>query len=389
MEEAIQYIKTPGFYIPTITAIIIALIIAYLQAKEKKDYERLNNVLKAIFIFIVLYFLNQLSNYLFVAGVSIVLTTLILYYLYIIPNRNKGNLQTNYKDLKFTRFETIKEVKYGYIVYSPFFWLSKQGKHSGIGIRVLNEIFSFRKKSPLKAYRQNSNWDSIFEKLEKGEYDIILTPLFETRKRITKYNIDYCIPLFYSNIGLYVRYTDENSKLANSLSFDKAIEHLKEKIEKNWKGGYIKAELSQFLIEKHKLEKNAVKFESKNSDDIDFFNLIGNIADDDKETIDFAFVEVFKVESTDYKNKVVNILKSNELLYPVSFVVRKDHCVLKNLINLRIMELRATKFKDEDKENKLEQIIKDVATSSDIKIDINKFNDIFIQQYDFNKLSDK
>jgi len=387
MDEAIEYIKTPGFYVPTITAIIIALIIAYLQAKEKKDYEKLNNALKGLFLLVLLYIFTQISLYFVVAYLSIVITYISIHYLYILPNKNKGKIQLQYKDLKFTRFESIKEVKYGYIVYSPFFWLTKQGEHAGIGVKVLKEIFSYQKESPLKQYKENSNWDTIFDKLEKGDFDIILTPLFETRKRITKYNIDYCIPLFYSNIGLYVRANGENILQENHHSFDKAIEFLQQKISKNWKGGYINAELSQFLIEKHGLNTNSLKFESKNSDDMDFFNLIGHIADDDKESIDFAFVEVFKVESTDYKDKVINILKPNELLYPVSFVVRKDHCVLKNLINLRLMELRATKFSVTDTENKLEHIIKEVATSSDIKIDPEKFNDIFIQQYDFNKLS--
>lgn len=74
--------------------------------------------------------------------------------------------------------------------------------------------------------------------------------------------------------------------------------------------------------------------------------------------------------------KLVNILEDNELLYPVSFVVRKEDTVLRNLINIKLLELRRS--------GKLEEIIKNVAKG--VHISDEEFKNIFVQDYDLNKL---
>lgn len=102
-------------------------------------------------------------------------------------------------------------------------------------------------------------------------------------------------------------------------------------------------------------------------------------------------MEVFKANSIINKLKsagenleLVNILKDNQLLYPVSFVVRKEDTVLRNLINIRLLEMRNTL--DDKGVSELENAIKEIATSSDVQISENDFENIFIQKYDFTKI---
>ena len=97
-------------------------------------------------------------------------------------------------------------------------------------------------------------------------------------------------------------------------------------------------------------------------------------------------MEVFKVESFIKSGAmVINILKDNQLVYPVSFAIRKEHTVLKNLINLRIMEMRAKI--EANNRNELENVILGVATSSDVGINETTFDKIFLQKYEFGKLA--
>ena len=114
---------------------------------------------------------------------------------------------------------------------------------------------------------------------------------------------------------------------------------------------------------------------------MDFVNSIKNIATGDKRMEDFTFMEVFKAESIIENDEVINILKKNELLYPVSFVVRKQDTVLKNLINLRLLEMRSTL--EENTKSELENLIKKIATSDAVQIPEEKFENIFIQSYQF------
>ena len=136
--------------------------------------------------------------------------------------------------------------------------------------------------------------------------------------------------------------------------------------------------------------------------DADFEKVLQKVSRKGKRTGDFIFLEVFKAKNV-MKNSsginVINILKDCELLYPVSFVVKKEDTVLKNFINIRLMEMRDTKANDSDnlrcnpayppppldpKISELEYVIKLQALKSGIEEE--EFKDIFIQKYDLNKL---
>jgi len=289
----------------------------------------------------------------------------------------------------FNRFEILKskkELTYGYVEYKPFFWKEDLFNHKGIGWELLNKIFSEFSTFKLDPYRyptrqKGNNWINAFTDLCEKKFDIILTPLFETRSRYS-YNILYCSPIFYSNIGIYIR---ESSYINMSkLNFDNSIEFLKIKIIKSgWKAEYIPGEISETLLKKYELtNEDSIKTENTiyPADDEDFTKVLENVNADGGNTGDFIFMEVFKANMIMNRHpnhfRLVNILKDNQLLYPVSFVVRKEETVLKNLINIRLMEMR--------KNGELEDIIKNEALKVNIKEE--EFSQIFIQKYDFRQL---
>jgi len=281
---------------------------------------------------------------------------------------------------KFKRFEDIKdnEIKYGYVIYKPFFW--NEITHKGIGYKVLEEILKpFNVNMTEQKNYHFSNWSRIFKELENGKFDIIIIPLFETRRRLNKYNVTFCTPLFYSDIGIYAK---KNKNLPNEkFLFAEAIEYIKNR---NWKGKHLKREISHSLMEKHKLSSTEIKpTVAEFAEDAYFQSIINEI---NTEKTDFTFMEVFKAKTIikDQNVPVINILKDKELLYPVSFVVRKEDTVLKNFINLRIIEMAMEQVTDSDgKEiSKLKQIIKEVAAESGIEA--KDFNDIFVWKKDWN-----
>jgi len=350
--------------------------------------------------------ISYVGLFLLAVGNPILLTLLIsttifsliflTYHTYYIKNKlRRGNLKPEHSQLKYQRFESIKEIKYGFVVYKPFFWVEDSKgvtpQHNGIGYKVLTEILKPNNlnKITLTPCSNGSNWDSIFKELENGNFDIIIAPLFETRTRLFDFNVAFCSPLFYSNIGLYIKKSAETQSFENSFTFTEAIEHITKQIDdKGWKGGYLKNELSDSLLKKYKLKSIEVK-QTTPTTDADFKQIIQNIASGHKDKEDFTFMEVFKAESIiDQNTQVVNILKNNELLYPVSFVVRKQETVLKNLINVRLMEMESTVIKDSSGKDisELENIIKNVAITAPIKIEESKFKNIFIRKYDFRKL---
>ena len=303
---------------------------------------------------------------------------------------------------KYSRFEDLlkEDITYSFIDYEPFF---KMEGDKGIGIGgtlLLNKIFDknlykgqldFLKKQGTEE-PQYHNWHTIFDKLaNKKLFDIIATPMYETRSRLYDYNISYCTPLFYSTIGLYVKSNsideDKNNddiinelKLKKDLSFTQAKKIIERKIKVDgWIPEYLDGEISHLMIKKHfkisKVKKLLKNNTERKYSETDFYNKLKNVASGKLKCGNFIFMEVFKAEHIKKKHKldVVNILQKNTLIYPVSFVVRKEDTVLRNFINLRLAELAEN--------GELLTILQKEADKYDIKIE--EFDDKFIQTYDF------
>jgi len=138
------------------------------------------------------------------------------------------------------------------------------------------------------------------------------------------------------------------------------------------KFGFMQDEVSEMI--KNKVKNNKKGFTPQNTKgSLGFYSLLTNVADTNSHTSNIVAMEVFKAKEiiSDKNLKLKNILKDKQLLYPVSFVVRKEDTALRHFLNLRIMELL---YSDT---NKLFNILSD-ATSATV---VNP-NDIFIHKYD-------
>jgi hypothetical protein len=220
-------------------------------------------------------------------------------------------------------------------------------KPSGIGISLLEKIFGSEK---IVSSHKKALWGDLVDNLASKQYDIIATPIFETNERSK--HIAFCSPLFYSDIGIYVKKvaapsqkysTKRGSSIAlgslpeNSLSFEDAISlltHMKLKIIA------IDGEISGKMALKYLgLKREDIEWLKPETSSVHF--LIASVGGGNDMECDIVFAEVFQAEQTDsVKNgNVINILKSKEVLYPVSFAVRKQDYVLKNYINLKLLEI--------------------------------------------------
>lgn len=379
--ELIKKILTDPFFL-FFFAVYVALFVAFWQEKDKEGKTKWKYfALYNTFILLLIVSFN-INMYLFTFLLPTFLS-IVIFREFFLSKSIIRIFKKNYESIKFKRFEDITQLKFSLLEYSPFGYYDLQGNIHGIGIKVLRKIFDF-KTIDLVEVKGDIGWNNALDKLEDKTLDLILTPLFETRSRLAK-DIEFCSPLFYSNIGIYVYKNLETQSLENKLTFNEAIDFLKNKVSKSkWKAKYIVGELSQFLIEKHNLGGQTVSQTEINNQV--FKQIIDDISSDGSESADFTFMEVFKVESFIKSGAmVVNILKENQLVYPVSFAIRKEHTVLKNLINLRIMEMRAKI--EANNRNELENVILGVATSTDVGINEATFDKIFLQKYEFANLS--
>lgn len=287
------------------------------------------------------------------------------------------------------RFEEIikKELKYIAIDYKPFFWMEDDAikeTPKGIGYELMSKIFEpFNVKLTNETPANGYSWKSIFEDFShrKMEIDFIMTPMYETRSRLYEYDVIYSIPLFYSDIGIYVKRNRETHSL--KLSFDDAIKYLKSKrdISEHWKVEYLDGEISEIVGKKLIYEyedkrRQLSKDDSRRYGYKDFSKKLHSVASEDKSSGDVIFMEKFKAESIINEGglNVINILKDNQLVYPVSFVLHKEETVLRNFINLRITELRLN--------GELQKVIKNNALQIEIK-DETVIDKVFLQKYDF------
>lgn len=312
------------------------------------------------------------------------------------------------ENVKYQRFEQIKNKKqiiFGHIDYEPFFKMKKKvgsfnPNPSGIGYAILKEIFAVLGVD-IKEYPKDGNWSNVFKNLEEKKYDIIVTPLYETRSRIYNNAITYCIPLFYSEIGLFVHKDDFNGQ--------KSMKDIKDEIRTNqeyWKAPYIKGEISEIMAKKLKTYREDDK-SIVDDDSLGFLNLLRKVNDRAPHSDDLQFnivaMEIFKAKAIidDYNEKnpdnkleLKNILKEKQLLYPVSFIVRKEDTVLRNFVNLRIAELYERHPLDRNQDGKLIDtsgqkslidIIKEEAFN-EYGIHPSRVDEMFIRTYNFSNL---
>lgn len=237
--------------------------------------------------------------------------------------------------IRFRRFENIEKIVYGHIAYSPLLDHDEAGRPYGVGITLLEMIFGHNR---IEALDIKALWSDFVDELASGQYDIVATPIFETRERSTK--IAFCSPMFYSNIGLYVKKGHKvlGRSGENSWSFDEAIETLQRM---SPKVVAIAGEISGKMALKYLGLTPEDKSKWLDPNRASVASLIKAVNGEGKMECEVVFAEVFQAEQTEAvrAKDVINILKPKALLYPVSFAVRKEDYVLRRYINLKLLQI--------------------------------------------------
>ena len=243
------------------------------------------------------------------------------------------------------RWEEILEngIRFGSIKYPPMLDIDSDGDPIGIGIEILRKIFNGK----IKKEYDNVTWQNLVDKLyekngdDKFKMDIIATPIFEINERSKL--LSSSLPLFYTEIGLYYNSKCMSFKGVTKKSFCDAIQYINN-IQYELNVQCIESELSCRMVKKHFKGKN-VKTVSKS--DLTMENLIATVIDDERNS-DFVFAETYQAEKlirnkiskgeTEFNN-LKNLFTERQLLYPVVFAMRREDYILKNYINLKLIEL--------------------------------------------------
>lgn len=286
---------------------------------------------------------TQILGYLMARTNTIVLAVLGVLFLAVMIRQQK-ELRLLRKTLskeeppKFRRFEQIKTIKYGHIAYRPLLYYDGADNPQGIGVALLTRIFS---EVQIEQSNSRALWSNLVTNLASSKYDVVATPIFQTRERSRL--IDFCSPMFYSDIGMYVK---KDSRILgflppNSQTFEEAISmarRMKPSIVA------IQGEISGKLALKHLDPKKEDIKEWLTPETASVTSLINAVLGSDGAESEVVFAEVFQAEQTKpvQDGRVINILKQKQLLYPVSFAVRKSDYVLRNYINLRLLEIEET-----------------------------------------------
>jgi len=309
------------------------------------------------------------------------------------------------KDIKFRRFEKIIEsgIVFGYVDYEPFFYSSRR-EIGGIGYEVLKEIMlnigisKLDKNTNARVWKsvlkpKSSNWKQLLKGLENKRYDMIASPIYEMRTRLFEHSITFSIPLFYSEIGLYV-HRDTFKEKFNSIK----VKFSNFNINNNdFFSPYIEDEISELLAKKLNFDINEINAEVYNNHESSYIELLEKV-NTRESPFNIVAMEVFKAKTIidreglkdDKGNTLVNILEDKQLIYPVSFVTRKEDTALINFLNIRIMDIQKRMNKKVEEEEKERPSLRDIINVELNKYtagDVSEITSYLIDTYDFKLLS--
>ncbi len=242
------------------------------------------------------------------------------------------------------RWEEILEkgIRFGSLYYPPMLDFDSDGDPIGIGIDILKIIFNGKINKEYNKVSWQNLIKVLYEKDNNGKFimDIIATPIFETNERSKL--LSFSLPLFYSEIGLYYNCTNEYFKNLETKAFEQAIDFINNLNKLNVI--CIEGELSHRMIKKH-FQGNISRI--ANINELSIQDLLATIIDDTINS-DIVFSETYQAEKLiqhklakgeDRFEKLKNLFKERQLLYPVVFAMRREDYVLKNYINLKLIEL--------------------------------------------------
>lgn len=243
------------------------------------------------------------------------------------------------KDSRWDQIKTRK-IRYGHVEYPPLLGYSAEDhRPEGIGVRLLEYLL----EGGVERYNRRSSWEDMLVGLQDSKYDILATPLFETRERSKL--VAFSSPIFFADIGIYAARGRFPGVEPLSLSW-KEVMDLLTRNHSSLQVHVISGELSEKMALKHlKLPQEKVILAGVGELRIQnlLTALVTYLSDDERNDIVFAERFIAEMLSTEVREeKVINLLKEGELLYPVGFVMRREDYVLRNYINIRLMELDDT-----------------------------------------------
>lgn len=268
---------------------------------------------------------------------------------------------------EYTRFENIEKniITYGYIPFWPTLFLNNSDPDpKGLGVDLLNKIFS----GNCKAAKKRSTWDDAITRLNREDYDIIATPMYDISER--RHRVLFSSPIFYTDIGIFTATNnltlceisrenganfEEIKRLLedkqNELAVTFCLEELQDKMTKKYCPSAKREEIKRpvFSIPS---ALDGLTYERGSEGYTDLF-----------------FCERIQAEKTTlYKHKkIINLLKPGQMLLPVCLAIRRGEDTLRKYINFRLMNLEANEHSG------LMQIYEESMSLYPEKIDIKSY----------------
>lgn len=244
---------------------------------------------------------------------------------------SSDTLSRMFEKISRGRWENIRNLRCGFVPYRPFLvWDESKGlKKDCFGVKLLSELLP---GVDTDYRRGRCSWNNVIDRLARGDFDIVVTPLFETFERTT--TVQFTAPLFFTHVGLYA----EKSMADKFALRDVKYAELKTKLDKfpPTKVVALEGEIS----EKHavKLAKLLPNIEVESHHDQGLISCLELVCSDTDGFNRLMFCETFHAcYSQAYAaGKIVNVLAPGELKYPVSFAIQHGDYLLKNLLNHRI-----------------------------------------------------
>jgi ABC-type amino acid transport substrate-binding protein len=230
------------------------------------------------------------------------------------------------------------------LVYPPLLMFDESSAlPDGIAVDLLDCILEPGDRDSPRRWQPASircGWEDLASIFDKGKYDIVATPVFATNARGR--TLSFSSPIFFADIGLYINPAKRafgfgKNDTVEPRSFRQAISVI-EGARSPLRTQVIAGELSEKLTAK--LKNSHMKVVTLTGTQASLASLIGLVAEPES-PVDFVFAERLIADRMEEirDKKVINLLKPAELTYPVCFAMRPNEHVLRNYINLRLMEI--------------------------------------------------
>ncbi len=215
--------------------------------------------------------------------------------------------------------------------------MTRTGNLVGFGVDLLHQLFDTNDPAHtvnVSAYGVPQTWENVLTSMGPKTYQVVGTPIFATFDRSRE--AAFTAPLFFSNIGLYIR-ADLQAKFFEEKI---CIDDLDETLRRNpLKLTFLSVpgEISSKLAQKYAGQSTIERCRSQALLE-ELFNRIADPTSPPLALFCESFYAYHQPAVRLPKPKVANLLRSHEILYPVCFAVRHGDYQLRNFLNIRLLQ---------------------------------------------------